>query len=91
VHVLPTSVELTEGDIEALYAPTIRAAEESFRSDPQYLVDMAYQSSLLAYKRSLWEVRNEVTREVRDATTHAGEIQTRLAERGVTLPLKGKR
>lgn len=51
---------LTDEQIEQRYGELLKDARTAFLEDPSYLVDIAEHSSLIAYKRKLWDVRMEV-------------------------------
>lgn len=81
---VPAEKELEETEIRSRFGPIITEAETAFRSDPHYLVDMAHQASLIAYRRELWEVRTETTRDL--GRLCEDTVAARLAERGVSAP-----
>lgn len=60
---VPAHSEMTELEIRRDYAVLLEDALDAFEHDPSYLIDMAEHASLIAYKRSLWEVRMEVQRQ----------------------------
>lgn len=49
--------ELVDAEIGARYGQFIGYAISAFRTDPTYVVDMAENSAIIAYKRTLWENR----------------------------------
>lgn len=50
---------LSPSEIAESFADRVRAGLKAFASDVSYIVDMAEHASLIAYKRALYEIRNE--------------------------------
>jgi hypothetical protein len=73
--------ELTEGELQGRFARLVLKAEDAFRQDPQYLVEMVQQASILVYKKALWRAKAASDEGVREAMEDAG----------VLIPMRGQR
>lgn len=75
--------ELTERQVRSRFGDLVVRAESAFRQDPQYLVEMVQQASILVYKRGLWAAKSR--------SAPDGDVRDEMDAQGVLVPMRGQR